>query len=86
MVGVTFFVVVAVFVERAEPEVVDVAVFVDEADVPDDLVELLVLLDVVVVVFVLSDDLATELRSCPALRTDTPFVAEAVRVTRCSND
>ena len=69
MVGVTFFVVVAVFVERAEPEVVDVAVFVDElpelaeADVPDDLVELLVLLDVVVVVFVLSDDLATELRS-----------------------
>lgn len=68
MVGVTFFVVVAVFVERAEPEVVDVAVFVDElpeldeADVLVDLVELLVP-DVVVVVFVLSDDLATELRS-----------------------
>ena len=56
MVGVTFFVVVAVFVERAEPEVVD------EADVLVDLVELLVP-DVVVVVFVLSDDLATELRS-----------------------
>ena len=54
--------VVAVFVERAEPEVVDVAVFVDEADVLVDLVELLVP-DVVVVVFVLSDDLATELRS-----------------------
>ena len=62
MVCVTFFVVVAVFVERAEPEVVDVAVFVDEADVLVDLVELLVP-DVVVVVFVLSDDLATELRS-----------------------
>ena len=62
MVGVTLFVVVAVFVERAEPEVVDVAVFVDEADVLVDLVELLVP-DVVVVVFVLSDDLATELRS-----------------------
>ena len=62
MVGVTLFVVVAVFVERAEPEVVDVAVFVDEADVLVDLVELLVP-DVVVVVFVLSDDLATELHS-----------------------
>ena len=59
---------VVVPVERAEPEVVDVAVFVDElpeldeADVLVDLVELLVP-DVVVVVFVLSDDLATELRS-----------------------
>ena len=56
---------VVVPVERAEPEVVDVAVFVDELLVPaglDDLVELLVLV-VVVVLFVLSDDLATELRS-----------------------
>ena len=56
---------VVVPVDRAEPEVVDVAVFVDELLVPavlDDLVELLVLV-VVVVLFVLSDDLATELRS-----------------------
>ena len=56
---------VVVPVERAEPEVVDVAVFVDELLVPavlDDLVELLVLVEVVVL-FVLSDDLATELRS-----------------------
>ena len=52
--------------ERVEPDVVEVVVFVveldDEPDAPNDLVELPVP-DVDVVVLVLSDDLATEVRS-----------------------
>ena len=92
-------VVVVVLVERAEVPpvlVVEAAVVV----VLDDLVELVVLEELVeledlvvlavlvVLVFAssLAGDLFTSWRSCPALRTETPFVLEAVRVTRCSNE
>ena len=77
-------------VERAEVPLVEVA-----------LVELLLLplvavvlvafvrVEVVVVVLFVSSlaaVLATSVRNWPALRTDTPLVLLAVRVTRCSNE
>ena len=65
-------------VERAEAPLVELALVLVEAEV---------LLDVVVLfVSSLAAALFTSLRNWPALRTDTPFVLLAVRVTRCSNE
>ena len=65
-------------VERAEVPLVELALVLVEAE---DLLD-------VVVLFVssLAAALFTSLRNWPALRTDTPFVLLAVRVTRCSNE
>ena len=65
-------------VERAEVPLVELALVLVEAEVLPD----------VVVLFVssLAAGLFTSLRNWPALRTDTPFVLLAVRVTRCSNE
>ena len=65
-------------VERAEAPLVELALVLVEAE---DLLD-------VVVLFVssLAAALFTSLRNWPALRTDTPFVLLAVRVTRCSNE
>ena len=52
-------------------------------------VDVLALVELVVVVGLVSsfvDALLTSDRNWPALRTDTPLVLEAVRVTRCSNE
>ena len=65
-------------VERAEAPLVELALVLVEAEV---------LLDAVVLfVSSLAAALFTSLRNWPALRTDTPFVLLAVRVTRCSNE
>ena len=65
-------------VERAEAPLVELALVLVEAEG---------LLDVVVLfVSSLAAALFTSLRNWPALRTDTPFVLLAVRVTRCSNE
>lgn len=69
-------------VERAEAPLVELALVLVAV-----LVEAEVLLDVVVLfVSSLAAALFTSLRNWPALRTDTPFVLLAVRVTRCSNE
>lgn len=65
-------------VERAEVPLVELALVLVEAEV---------LLEVVVLfVSSLAAALFTSERNWPALRTDTPFVLLAVRVTRCSNE
>ena len=79
---------VAVLVLVPVPVLLELSVF------PEVVVALPVLPEVVVVLLVEEDDLVSSLaaalltseRNCPALRTDTPLVVEAVRVTRCSND
>ena len=69
-------------VERAEAPLVELALVLVAV-----LVEAEVLPDVVVLfVSSLAAALFTSLRNWPALRTDTPFVLLAVRVTRCSNE